>query len=109
MAFKVEALRDSMTRMPSYRPTPRELAQFTGDYWSDELRVSYRVSLAGSALVLHRFKHEPDSLRPSFTDAFVGGDAGTVRFLRTKGAVTGFRLTSGRVRNVHFDRGKAHP
>ena len=109
VAFKVEAFRDSMARLPAYRPMPRELAQFAGVYWSDELRVSYRVAVKDSALVVHPFKHEAQPLRPSYADAFVGGRIGTVRFVRTKGAVTGFRLTSGRVRNVHFEKGKARP
>ncbi len=102
LAIKVAATGDSMLRMPAFVPPVAQLAQFAGAYWSDELRVSYRVELKDSALVLHPFKHPAQPLLPGFADAFVGGQAGTVRFVRTKGVVTGFRLTGGRVRNVAF-------
>lgn len=104
VAFVSAALRDSMARMPSYRPTARELAAFAGEYHSDELRVTYRVTVGDSGLVVHPFKRAAQPLRPSFADAFVAGDLGTVRFVRTGGRVTGFRLTGGRTRNVAFTR-----
>ena len=106
LAIKVAATGDSMPRMPAFHPPAAQLAQFAGGYWSDELRVSYRVEFKDSVLVLHPFKHPAQPLRPAFVDAFVGGAAGTVRFVRTKGLVTGFRLTGGRVRNVEFVKGR---
>lgn len=101
-AITVAATGDSMLRMPAFHPATAQLAQFAGGYWSDELRVSYRVDLKDSVLVLHPFKRPAQPLRAAFPDAFVGTEAGTVRFVRTKGVVTGFRLTGGRVRNVEF-------
>jgi len=109
IAFTSEALRDSMTRMPTYQPSMRELGAFAGDYYSDELRVGYRVTLGDSGLVVHAFKRASQVLRPSFADAFIAGEIGTLRFVRTKGSVTGFRLTSGRTRNVYFERGRGRP
>jgi hypothetical protein len=109
IAFTSVALRDSMTRMPPYEPSMRELGAFTGEYYSDELRVGYRVTLGDSGLVVHAFKRAPQALKPSFADAFVAGGSGTLRFVRTRGAVTGFRLTSGRTRNVYFERGRGRP
>ena len=106
LAIKIAAAGDSMVRVPAVRPPAAQLAQFAGSYWSDELRVSYRVELKDSVLVLHPFKHPAQPLRPAFADAFVGGEAGTVRFVRTKGVVSGFRLTGGRVRSVAFVKGR---
>ncbi|MSR02451.1 MAG: class A beta-lactamase-related serine hydrolase [Gemmatimonadetes bacterium] len=106
LAIKIAAAGDSMVRVPAVRPAAAQLAQFAGSYWSDELRVSYRVELKDSVLVLHPFKHPAQPLRPAFADAFVGGEAGTVRFVRTKGVVSGFRLTGGRVRSVAFVKGR---
>ncbi len=106
LAIKIAATGDSMLRMPAFRPAAAELSRFAGTYWSEELRVSYRVELKDSTLVLRPFKHPAQPLRPAFVDAFVGGSAGTVRFIRTKGVVTGFRLTGGRVRNVEFAKGR---
>jgi hypothetical protein len=106
-AVQVAALGATMTRMPPFAPRVAELAAYAGDYWSDELRVSYRVELKDSTLVFHPFKRSAAPMRAAFSDAFTAaGGAGTVRFTRTKGAVTGFRLTSGRVRNVAFAREK---
>ncbi len=106
---KVSATGDSMTRMPSFAPTAAQLAEFAGEYWSDELRVSYRVDVKDSSLVLHPFKHPEQVVFPGFPDAFVGGQLGTVHFTRVKGQVTGFRLTGGRVRNVAFTKGMKRP
>ena len=106
VAVKIAATGDSMLRMPAFHPPAAQLAEFAGEYWSDELRVSYRVDLKDSGLVVHPFKHTAKPLRPAFADAFVAGDAGTIRFVRTTGRVTGFRLTGGRVRNVAFVKGR---
>ena len=106
VAVKIAATGDSMLRIPAFHPPPAQLAEFAGEYWSDELRVTYRVDLKDSGLVVHPFKHPAKPLRPAFADAFVAGDAGTIRFVRTKGRVTGFRLTGGRVRNVAFVKGR---
>lgn len=105
--IEVAALGASMVRMPAFSPRAAGLAQYVGEYWSDELRVSYRVSLKDSTLVLHPFKQSSQPLRPAFVDAFVSGQAGTVRFTRTKGVVTGFRLTGGRTRNMAFVKSRA--
>jgi hypothetical protein len=100
-----ETVVDSMTRAITFLPPREALAAYAGDYWSDELRVGYRVSHADSSLVLHPFKHPAVALIPAFEDAFIGGQSGTVRFVRVKGRVAGFRLTGGRVRNVEFVKG----
>ncbi len=106
VAVKIAATGDSMLRMPTFKASVKQLAEFAGSYWSEELRVSYRIEFKDSVLVFHPFKHPARPLQPAFTDAFVAGSAGTVRFVRTKGVVTGFRLTGGRVRNVGFVKGR---
>ncbi len=104
-ALFAEALGDSMMRMPPFTPPVGRLGEFAGDYWSDEVQSWYRIGLPDSALVLRRLKFGAETLSPVFPDAFLlGGGGGTVRFVRTKGKVTGFLLTGGRVRNVAFAR-----
>lgn len=100
---------DSLIRVPEVTVTPAVWAEYVGDYWSDELRVSYSVAITDGTLMLHRFKAEPESLTPVYRDAFLSGSRGVVRFLRTKGKVTGFRVTTGRVRNVAFSKGANRP
>ena len=106
---KVRATGDSMTRMPPFAPTTAQLAEFVGEYWSDELRVAYRVDLKDSSLVVRPFKHPEQIVSPGFPDAFIGGQLGTVHFTRARGQVTGLRLTGGRVRNVAFTKVMKRP
>jgi len=85
------------------------LAQYAGHYWSDEVGVGYDVVLKDSVLALHRRKSDDAPLVGVFEDGFVSADAlGTLHFVRKAGArggaVTGFRLTGSRVRNVTFGR-----
>jgi hypothetical protein len=100
---------ESMVRMPSFTPRRESLADYAGDYWSDELRVGWKVAVEDSGLVLQPFKHRKQTLRPAFEDAFLSEVLGTIRFTRTKGKVTGLRVSGGRVRNVDFVRGSSHP
>jgi CubicO group peptidase (beta-lactamase class C family) len=99
---------DSMMRVPMVTPDPSKLGDYAGEYWSDELRVSYSVAVKDGALMLHRFKADPEPMSPLYQDAFLNsGDV--VRFTRLKGRVTGFRVTGGRVRNVAFSKGVNRP
>lgn len=100
---------DSMVRMPPFTPNSAALTEFVGEYWSDEVRVSYRVELKEGQLTLYRFKAPPESMTAVFSDAFAAGSSGVVRFVRAKGRVTGFLITGGRVRNVAFTKGSSRP
>jgi hypothetical protein len=59
--------------------------------------------------VVHPFTREAQTMRPACSDVFSGGQIGALRFLRTTGAVSGFRLTGVRTRNVYFEQGKSRP
>ena len=97
---------DSNQRMPAFAPDRGRLAEYEGEYWSDELRVSYRVEFRDSSLVLHRFKHGATPMQPAYFDAFlVRGTGLVVKFLRPRGRVAGLQVTGGRVRNVAFVKG----
>ena len=100
---------DSMSRMPVFAPDAASLGDYLGEYWSDELRVSYAVVRNDTILVLKPFKHPPAPMVPAFQDAFLAGPMGTIRFTRAKGRVTGFLVTRGRVRNVAFTREMTRP
>ncbi|HEX2206495.1 MAG TPA: serine hydrolase domain-containing protein [Longimicrobium sp.] len=84
-------------------PTPEELAAYAGRYFSEELQTTYTLAVEYGALVLHRRGGEPTPLRPLVRDEFSAGP--TLRFVRdASGAVTGFMLDAGRVRNLRFTR-----
>jgi CubicO group peptidase (beta-lactamase class C family) len=84
-------------------PTPEELAEYAGGYFSEELQATYTLTVENGALTVHRRGAEPAPLRPLVRDEFSVG--ATLRFVRdAAGAVTGFMLDAGRVRNLRFTR-----
>lgn len=84
-------------------PTPEELAAYAGRYFSEELQATYTLAVENGALTLHRRGGDPTPLRPLVRDEFSAGP--TLRFERdASGAVTGFTLDAGRVRNLRFTR-----
>jgi hypothetical protein len=56
--------------------------------------------------VLHRLKADPDTLLPVTRELFAGS-VGSVKFTRgAKGEITGFLLSTGRIRNLRFTKGR---
>jgi CubicO group peptidase (beta-lactamase class C family) len=92
---------------PAVRPARAELAAFEGTYHSDELGTSYTLRVREGRLVAEHRRHEDATLVPTLTDRFAGDRwwLRTLRFQRDEaGAVTGFSLSGGRVRNLRFER-----
>ena len=91
------------------RVEPIELADgaldgYAGTYGSQEIGIPYHLDVEDRSLVLRRMKADPDPLKPTVEDVF-RGDIGTVRFTRDEqGALTGFLLSSGRIRNLRFSK-----
>jgi CubicO group peptidase (beta-lactamase class C family) len=94
-------------RIEPFAPDESGLAEYTGEYYSEELGTTYRLVVRDGALVATHIRHDPITLRPATPDAF-NGDTwffGQVHFERNAGgSITGFRVTSGRVRNLLFIR-----
>jgi CubicO group peptidase (beta-lactamase class C family) len=86
-------------------PSPVELEEFAGIYLSDELGVSYALAVEEGSLVFRIVRHEAHELEPLFGEVFGSDDYGVFEFQRrADGAVTGFLLDAGRVRNLEFTR-----
>ncbi len=83
---------------------PDELTGFVADYHSDELGVTYRVSVTGPDLMVEVGDHEPLTAARTGPDSFGLPGGRALRFTRTKGRVDGFLLFAGRVRNLRFAR-----
>ena len=95
-----------MERHAIVAATPQLMANYAGDYISDELGGAIkRVVAMDSTLVLHTGTSSPITLRLTFADTFLGGGY-TVQFTRARGQVTGFDVTSARMRHVKFVRRK---
>ena len=92
-----------------YSPTPAQAAEYTGVYYSEEIEPAYRIEVAEGRLVVRRLKVAAVTLEPLTRDVF-RGSTGTLRFSRdSKGRVTGFTLSSGRIRGFRFSRDASRP
>ena len=87
----------------SWKASADELKDFAGEYYSAELNVSYRLEARGDTLFVLQNRLGEGRLSPVEKDVFRANR--TYRFERNAaGAVTGFKLTGGRVRNLQFVR-----
>ncbi len=87
------------------QPDRSELDAYSGIYFSPELQVSYELKVLKDRLVFQVANQEPREITALFGEIFENPDWGSFRFVRgDNGDVTGFRLQSGRVRNLAFFR-----
>jgi len=86
------------------KPTPEQFKEYTGDYYSDELQVTFMLALKeGKLHFVH--KNAPESpLQPTLKDKFTerGYRINFIRDVEQK--LTGFTLDAGRVKNLRFDK-----
>jgi CubicO group peptidase (beta-lactamase class C family) len=92
-------------RLDAADEVPPTLPDYIGRYRSDELDMSCAVQVdEGRLVVLHR-RHGEIPLRPVARDRFSGSNLGALQFERDSGGkITGFKLTTGRVRDLRFER-----
>lgn len=83
--------------------TPAELRALAGTYRSEELDVAWRIGVRGGDLVLHR-RRFPDVVLERRPGGEFAWDGYRLRFVREGRRVTGLRVSSGRARNLRFDR-----
>jgi CubicO group peptidase (beta-lactamase class C family) len=89
-------------RAAEFKPTPAELAEYAGEYRSDEIEAVYRMVIRDGKLFLERLKSAPAQLVPAVKDVFTGSQT-SIRFARDRrGRVTGFILNRSRVLNFRF-------
>jgi CubicO group peptidase (beta-lactamase class C family) len=97
--------------------TKDQLGAYAGDYWSEEMGVSYRLAVRDGALkvvaVLDKIgipranNFSKEEFRPTGTDVFtVGEDGLTVKFKRDGGTASEFQLDAGRSTGIVFRRMK---
>lgn len=84
-------------------PSAEELAVYAGSYFSDELQTTWRLAVENGVLTGRGPGADGTPLRPLQRDEFT--NLGIMQFTRdTAGAIDGFTLRAGRVRNLHFTR-----
>lgn len=84
-----------------------DFAQFTGNYWSEELETRYTFLVKDGKLHVSHLRHGEMALTPESRDRFRSKwwFMPNVEFLRdSQGSVTGAKLGGGRVTGVRFTR-----
>jgi hypothetical protein len=92
--------------VPEFAPTPTDLAQYAGEYYSPDADAALVVAIENGQLVVRRRPATRTSLAPAYPDAFDGqGGLGRVRFHRdASGRVTQLSVREARVWDLRFDR-----
>jgi hypothetical protein len=96
-----------MRRVEPWTPGAGELAMLEGRYYSAELETFYTLRMKDHGLVLAHRRHGEITLVPRTRDHFTANVwfIGNLRVERdVHGAVSGLRVTSGRVRNLLLER-----
>jgi CubicO group peptidase (beta-lactamase class C family) len=89
-------------RVPDIHLNEASLSSFAGDYRSDELDVTYKLSLVKGTLSLHVGSQPVVSLNPVAPNEFQAGDLGTVVFQDSGKLVSGLTFFSQRSRGIVF-------
>lgn len=94
----------TLVKAPKVTPlSPSQLKEYSGEYYSDELMVTYKLMIKEGALAL-KHRYEPIELKIMAPDKFIAGRM-NVDFQRDKrNKILGFSLSAGRVRNIKFTR-----
>lgn len=89
-------------RTPDFAPKTPDLAEYAGEFRSDEIEPLYRVTIRGGKLAVEMLKEAPIPMTPVVKDLFLG-DLGQVRFVRDgRGKVAGFVVNRGRILHFRF-------
>jgi CubicO group peptidase (beta-lactamase class C family) len=81
------------------------LEEYTGNYYSIELKSSYQLFLDNECLKVKIGNYEPMVLDPLARDKFeVEQEGALFQFRRNEKGVTGFELDAGRVKNLKFSK-----
>ncbi|NUR34818.1 MAG: beta-lactamase family protein [Gemmatimonadaceae bacterium] len=91
-------------RADSAAPSPAALAEYAGDYRSDEVDAVHRWKMEKGQLVLYVNDRRLGVLEPTYRDGFVRGGTEIDVERDAKGRVAGFVVESGRVRHLRFTR-----
>lgn len=92
-------------RIKPFDPALLTLKLYEGNYYSPELQTSYTLEAKGDILIASHIRHEPLTMTPVANDAFSteAWFMSKMEFTRNeKAEIDGFRVSSGRVRNVKF-------
>jgi CubicO group peptidase (beta-lactamase class C family) len=92
-------------RIQPFDPKSIDIKSYTGVYYSPELQTSYDIALRNDTLIVNHIRHEPVPMAAVAKDTFTTNTwfMSKIEFNRNaQSVVTGFKASSGRVKNVRF-------
>lgn len=90
-------------RVAEFIPSPDQLREYQGEYYSDEAEASYRVAISSGTLELRRRPDVVITLSPAYQDVFTTTSGWIVQFTRGPGGhVDGMIFGMSRVRELRF-------
>jgi hypothetical protein len=92
------------TRADTAALTPAQLAEYAGDYRSEEVEATHTWKVEKGQLALYVNHRRLGVLEPAYKDAFTRGGAVIDVQRDARGRITGFVVESGRVRHLRFSR-----
>jgi CubicO group peptidase (beta-lactamase class C family) len=92
------------TRADSVSLTPAQLAEYAGDYRSEEVETTQTWKVEKGQLVVYANDRRLGVLEPSYKDGFTRGDNVIDMQRDAKGRITGYIVEAGRVRHLRFTR-----
>jgi hypothetical protein len=84
--------------------TPAQLAEYAGEYRSEEVEATHSWKVEKGQLVVYANNRRLGALEPSYKDGFTRGDNVIDVQRDAKGRITGFTVEAGRVRHLRFSR-----
>jgi hypothetical protein len=94
-----------IARKIDFTLSPDEMAEYTGQFYSEEIETIYTIELQDDELIMQNYQIEEEmKLDPTKKDQFGSVmPIQTVEFVRGEdGEITGFNASNGRTRNVFF-------
>ena len=91
----------------TWQPEIEELQEYTGEYFSDEIKTMYTISMDEEKLFLETYlMADKIPLTPADKDSFGAGfPISEISFKRNdEGKITGFYASNGRARNIFFEK-----
>jgi hypothetical protein len=83
-----------------------KLAEYAGEYRSDEAEVTHAWRVEKGQLVVYAGYRRLGVLEPTYKDGFTRGGSVIDVMRDAKGRITGYVVESGRVRHLRFSRVK---
>ena len=94
----------TFTRTDAVTLDSAKLAEYAGDYRSDEVEVTHTWKVEKGQLAVYSGYRRLGVLEPSYRDGFTRGGSVINVSRDTRGRITGFVVESGRVRHLCFTR-----